>query len=117
MFRHILIAAAGSLLIAGGSLFALTMASANPPTATTQPASRDGLPVTDLPGMTVYPAPPAQPASHPRRRGNRTATADHPLMNNLIQAAATQAVGSQLRMPYYSFGSASGTTRVQTRKD
>ncbi len=113
MFRHALISVAGSLLIAGASLLVLTMASANPTTAATQaqPASLDGLPVTDLPGITVYATPPAQAAVQARQSG------DHPLMNNLIQAAATQAVGSHLRMPYYSFGSASGAAHAQTRKD
>ena len=91
MFASALISLSASVLITASTFVSMASGFAGPASHTL-----DGLPVTDLPGITVYPA---SAQASPRDAG---------LIDRLADSAATQVANSHLGMPYYSFGSGNG---------
>lgn len=111
MSTRILVSLAASVLITAGTLASLAAVG---PTTRSAPATTDGLPVTNLPGITVTAsvAPgPAQPAATPER--SVAIVNASPAVHGLLEDATAQVAVSHLSMPYYSFGANAG----QTRKD
>ncbi len=100
MFLQKLIALGSSLLITGGTLFAMA-AFIHTSRHAPLPATIDGLSITDLPGMVVRPG-----VTATNTPGHDAAYLFEEGRNSVIDTASRLASPS-LRMPYYSFGSAS----------
>lgn len=107
-----LISMAGSILITGASILMLLPHSTTP--LPQQPSTIDGLPVTNLPGITVTARVKAPARRHrPHHLVKRPVASVHGDGPSLLSNATAQLAMPHLRMPYYSFGSVS----VQINKD
>lgn len=113
MSTRTLISLTASILITGASLFAL--ASTSPAPIKPRPATIDGLPVTNLPGITVRPQVQAAvtPAGQPSGNADLVTISGPDGSRSLLHELTVQVTSPHLRMPYYSFASAS----LQISKD
>lgn len=100
MFASTLVSLSASVLITAGTFVSMTSGYAGAATPPAHSRTIDGVPVTRLPGITVYPS---SAVSTTRVRSQ-----DMPLLSGLADATATQVANSHLGMPYYSFGSGYG---------
>ena len=105
-----LVSMAASVLITGATMMALVTTG---PAPLPQPSTIDGLPVTNLPGMTVTARVKPTSPHHTRRHVKSTGASINGGSSSRLNDAATQLAMPRLRMPYYSFGSVS----VQINKD
>ncbi|HET7267870.1 MAG TPA: hypothetical protein VFJ15_07150 [Oleiagrimonas sp.] len=106
MFASALLSLSASVLITAGTFVSLTVGYAGVSTPAPPSHTLDGLPVTDLPGITVYPSRTAALA-RPQEAGSIALISQTRMLNQLVSTAATQVANSHLGMPYYSFGSGS----------
>ncbi|HET7663787.1 MAG TPA: hypothetical protein VFK31_09130 [Rhodanobacteraceae bacterium] len=104
-----LVSMAASVLITGATMMALVTTG---PAPLPQPSTIDGLPVTNLPGITVTARVKPDARRHARHPAKRSVTPTNGSSSSLHDAAPQLAM-PHLRMPYYSFGSVS----VQINKD
>lgn len=106
MSTRTLVSLSASVLITAG-LFASVPTYRPAPAAI--PAVIDGLSVTTLPGITVYP-PAANTAASVSGLEASAAVIDagQPAVSQLLKDAAVQVTNSHLAMPYYAFGSGIG---------
>lgn len=105
-----LVSMAASVLITGATMMALVTTG---PAPLPQPSTIDGLPVTNLPGITVTAKVKPAARRHARHAVKRPVTSSGSGGSSSLHDAAPQLAMPQLRMPYYSFGSVS----VQINKD
>lgn len=103
MFTRKLLPLTASLLLTGITIFALAELS-NSASQLVPSASLDGLPVTNLPGITVSPG--VASSVDPHDEATPVANLLETGRDSAIDTASGLA-GSNLRMPYYSFASAS----------